>query len=297
MSLLASLRRLHHLRHLRCLSACAFLCWTLLGAAGPAHGDAPAPAVLLAQDYSSAVDPGHYWVSEKLDGVRALWDGRTLRFRSGREIHAPAWFTAGFPAHALDGELWMGRRRFDQTSAAVRREEPLDAEWKQISYQVFEWPGASGTFTERLQALQASVHDAKLAWLVVVPQYRVADRPALQAKLDAVVRAGGEGLMLHRADASWESGRSSTLLKYKPQHDAEAVVVAHLPGKGKYRDMLGALLVETPEGQRFRIGSGFTDAQRSAPPAIGSTITYRYRERTAKGLPRFATFLRVRHAE
>ncbi|MDP3843894.1 MAG: DNA ligase [Oxalobacteraceae bacterium] len=259
--------------------------------------EAAAPLVLLAQDFSDAIDPGAYLVSEKLDGVRALWDGNSLRFRSGRMIRAPDWFIAGLPAHPLDGELWMGRRNFDRLSAAVRRDSPRDAEWHQISYQVFEWPQAPGTFSERLAALQLSIARANLGRLQLVPQQRIASRQALHARLQQVVRAGGEGLMLHRADALWQTGRSDALLKLKPQHDAEARVVAHLPGKGKYQGMCGALLMESPDGQRFRLGSGMSDAQRRAPPPVGSVVTYRYRERTPAGLPRFASFLRVRAPE
>lgn len=259
--------------------------------------DDAAPAVLLAQNFNDAINPAAYLVSEKLDGVRALWDGKTLLFRSGRVIQAPDWFIADFPAHPLDGELWMGRRTFDQLSGAVRRDSPRDADWRQISYQIFEWPQAPGTFSERIAALQISVAHANLRWLQLVPQERIANRQALQAKLQQVVRDGGEGLMLHRADALWQTGRTDTLLKLKPQYDAEAKVIAHLSGKGKYKGMCGALLVESPDGQRFRLGSGMSDAQRRAPPPVGSVVTYRYRERTPKGLPRFASFLRVRAPE
>jgi DNA ligase-1 len=255
------------------------------------------PAVLLAQDFNDAMDPHDYWVSEKLDGVRALWDGKTLRFRSGRLIHAPAWFTRALPAHHLDGELWMGHGRFEQVSAAVRREEALDAEWKTISYQIFEWPGAPGSFTERIAALKTSIEQAKLPWLKLVAQYRVADSKILKARLHEVVREGGEGLMLHRADAPWQTGRTDALLKLKLHQDAEAKVVAHLPGKGKYEGMCGALLVEMADGRRFRLGSGLSDAERRSPPAVGSMVTYRYRGHTASGLPRFASFLRIRHPE
>ncbi|HVK93724.1 MAG TPA: DNA ligase [Noviherbaspirillum sp.] len=287
---------------IRCLFALLLVASTFgflpLAVAGSTNdaGEAPA-AVLLAQDFSTTVDPGAYWVSEKLDGVRALWDGETLRFRSGRTIHAPAWFTADFPAHPLDGELWMGRRQFDRISAAVRRQVPLDAEWRMIRYQIFEWPGAAGTFSQRLDALDASIARTNVPWLRLVKQFRIADRQALKAKLDQVVRDGGEGLMLHRADALWQTGRTGALLKLKPQHDAEAIVIAHLPGKGKYQGLCGALLVETSNGQRFRLGAGLTDAQRRSPPPIGSVVTYRYRERTPNGLPRFASFLRIRNDE
>ncbi|MDO9194240.1 MAG: DNA ligase, partial [Undibacterium sp.] len=252
------------------------------------HLAASAPAILLAQNYSDKYDPADYLLSEKLDGVRALWDGKNLRFRSGRMIHAPGWFTAALPSHALDGELWMGRQNFERVSAAVRRQEPIDAEWKNISYQLYELPGGAGDFNARLSVLQASVRQAGVSWLQVLPQVRVADRATLKLKLKQIVRAGGEGLMLHRADALWQTGRSDVLLKLKSQLDAEAVVIAHEAGKGKYQGMLGALMVVTPDGQRFRLGTGLSDAQRRNPPPIGTTVTYRYRDLTSTGLPKFA---------
>lgn len=265
--------------------------------AGTPGADIAAPPVLLAQTYTEQYDVADYLVSEKLDGVRALWDGKSLRFRSGRPIHAPAWFTGPLPAHPLDGELWMGRDSFERLSAAVRRLEPLDSEWKTITYQVYELPGGAGGFSARIAALQASAARAALPWLQVVPQVRVKDKAALQLKLAKVVREGGEGLMLHRADAPWQTGRSDALLKLKPHDDAEAQVVAHITGRGKYRNMLGALMVTTPQGRRFRLGTGFSDAQRRNPPAIGSTVTYRYRGFTSTGLPKFASFMRVRESE
>lgn len=253
--------------------------------------------LLLAQNYSDKFDPSNYLASEKLDGVRALWDGKQLRFRSGRAIHAPAWFTAGFPNHALDGELWIGRQSFERLSAAVRRQEPNDAEWKNISYQLYELPEGEGNFATRIHTLETKVAQLAVPWLHVLPQNRVVDQVALKLMLDKIVQGGGEGLMLHRLDAQWQTGRSEVLLKLKPQLDAEAEVVAHEPGQGKYHGMLGVLVVVTPSGQRFRLGTGLSDEQRRNPPKIGSTITYRYRDLTSTGLPKFASFLRVREIE
>ncbi len=249
---------------------------------------------LLAKVYRQQLDLNQWWVSEKLDGVRAIWDGQQLRFRSGRRIHAPAWFTRNFPQQPLDGELWMGRGSFEQTSAAVRRKKPLDREWKKIRYQLFELPEAAGTFTERIQQMEAVTEAADLPWLEPVAQRRLSSESELMRWLDQVVADGGEGLMLHRADSYYHGGRSSDLLKLKPWQDAEATVIEVLPGKGKYVGMMGALLVEESGGQRFRIGTGFSDTQRRDPPPIGSRITYKYTGRTGGGLPRFASFLRIR---
>ncbi len=250
--------------------------------------------LLLAQDYRGGVDVSQFWVSEKLDGVRAVWDGKVLRFRSGQPIAAPDWFVAKLPTAALDGELWLARGQFDALSGAVRRSQPQDADWQSLSYMVFDQPHGEGDFTQRsarLRELVAATNWPQLQWL---PQFRVASDAQLQYKLNQVVIDGGEGLMLHLASAPYTTGRSSQLLKLKPEPDAEATVVAHLPGRGKYQGMLGALVVRGQDGQRFRLGTGLSDAQRQNPPPVGSVVTYRYRGLTPSGLPRFASFLRLR---
>ena len=252
------------------------------------------PAILLAEVYRNQVDVAQYLVSEKLDGVRAIWDGETLRFRSGKQINAPRWFLDGLPKTPLDGELWIGRGTFERLSGIVRKEVPDDAEWRQVRYMIFELPGAPGTFRERAEAMREIARQANIPWLREIEQFSVVNRNSLQKRMKEVVKAGGEGLMLHRADAPYETGRSDTLLKMKPWEDAEAVVIGHLPGKGKYAGMLGALRVRTSDGREFSLGTGFTDEQRRNPPPVGAVVTYRYHDLTAGGLPRFASFLRIR---
>ena len=248
----------------------------------------------LANTEQGQADISLYLVSEKLDGVRAFWDGQALRSRNGNTINAPAWFVKGFPAQALDGELWIGRGRFDLLSSTVRRRAPDDAEWRQVRYLVFELPQAPGIFRERAQALRKVVAAAGVPWLQAVEQFEIRDRKALDRKLDEILKIGGEGLMLHRADALYTTGRSDVLLKMKLWHDAEATVVAHQPGKGKYKGQLGALRVRTADGVEFMLGTGFNDDERRNPPQVGSVVTYRYRELTSKGLPRFASYYRAR---
>lgn len=254
---------------------------------------AGAPQVLLANHAPKGLSPVGFLVSEKFDGVRALWDGRTLRFRSGRPIAAPSWFTNKLPAMALDGELWMGRGRFDALSGAVRKTDPDDADWRKVLYLVFEAPQAEGPFAQRVALLQKTVDSSDWAQLRAVEHWQLPNAAALQAKLRAVTRGGGEGLMLHRADAALATGRSDVLLKLKSVQDAEAVVLGHVPGKGKYAGMLGSLEVQSEDGHRFSLGTGFTDVQRRNPPVVGSTVTFAYRARTSNGVPRFASFLRI----
>ena len=252
------------------------------------------PAIILAEVFRQSVDPALYLVSEKFDGVRAIWDGRELRFRSGNRVNAPMWFTASLPSTPLDGELWLGRGKFSELSGIVRRKEADDAEWRQVRYMIFELPDAPGSFAERALRIVALTQELKLPWLFAVEQFRVPDTKVLMSHFKRITKEGAEGLMLHRADALYVTGRSDVLLKLKPLLDAEATVTGYKTGHGHLAGNVGALIVETPEGKRFRIGSGLSDEIRSRPPPIGSVITYRYQELSSAGIPRFPRFWRVR---
>lgn len=252
------------------------------------------PELLLAASYTDSVEVHHYWVSEKLDGVRAYWDGRQLLSRSGHVLMAPVWFTRDFPSTPLDGELWSGRGQLEQIVSTVRKQQPVDNEWRALAFHVFELPDGEGTFSERLQTLQRIVQQQHSAYLKLVPQFRIDSREQLFERLDDIVRQGGEGLMLHHQAALYSTGRNNDLLKLKKQQDAEAIVIGYTAGKGKYQGITGALQVKTVDGRQFAIGSGLSDAMRRSPPAIGTRITYQHNGLTAKGLPRFARFLRIR---
>ena len=250
--------------------------------------------ILLANVLGPEVDVTQYLVSEKYDGVRAIWDGKTLRFRSGREVSAPAWFISKLPPTPLDGELWLARRKFDELSGIVRKTTPVDAEWRHVIYMVFELPNAPGSFYQRYEKILEIVAAVNWSQLRAVEQTRVANRAELERRFGAIVKGGAEGLMLHLADAPYVTGRSDVLLKLKPLLDTEAVVVRHLPGKGKYVGKMGALELKTKDGIVFRLGTGFSNAVRSNPPPVGSLVTYTYREITPSGKPRFASFVRLR---
>jgi DNA ligase-1 len=252
------------------------------------------PALTQARVYQGEADLSRYWVSEKFDGVRAYWDGNDLISRHGNRFDVPAAFTRGFPEQPLDGELWMGRGTFSRMVGLINRHDTGPEHWRDVYYMVFDLPRAAGPFDDRLRTLRRLLKNHDNPHLRLVRQLKVPDRAALNRRLEKVIEAGGEGLMLHRGDASYRSYRSTDLLKVKPYQDAEARVVAHLPGEGRLEGKMGALLLETDGGQHFRLGTGFSDAQRADPPPIGSLVTYKFYGRTRHGLPRFPSFLRVR---
>lgn len=258
----------------------------------------PEPRPLpLANVYQKGVNLADYWVSEKLDGVRAYWDGEKLWSRGGHVYKAPRWFTEDFPTHPLDGELWLGRGRFAELSGIVRTARPDEANWRKIAFHVFDIPVTDTPFFERYEKLERLVRASESDHLKLVEQTPISSHEALVVELNRVVAAGGEGLMLKRKACLYLAGRSDDLLKVKTFQDAEAVVVEHIEGQGKYEGLLGSLLVELPDGRRFRIGSGFSDEERANPPQPGQQITFKHHGYTATGLPRFASFLRVRRDE
>jgi DNA ligase 1 len=275
-----------------------FLSFAAICMIASAPSIAAPPSILLANVLGPNVDVTQYLVSEKFDGARAIWDGKTLRFRSGRDVAAPRWFIEKLPPEPLDGELWIARGRFDELSGVVRKNVPDDTEWRRVQYLIFELPQSENSptmsFSERVAQLKLIVERTNFPALKVVDQFRVKDRAELKRKLDAVVKSGGEGLMLHLAGAPYVTGRSDVLLKLKPLLDTEATVIEHLPGKGKHAGKMGALMLETKSGVRFKLGTGFSDAMRANPPDVGALVTYAYRDVTPQGKPRFASFVRVR---
>lgn len=247
-----------------------------------------APSLMLAEEYCNQ-HVENWAASEKLDGVRAYWDGKKLLSRQGYAFTPPPGFTKNFPDYPLDGELYAGRGRFEQTSAAVRS---ASGDWSGIRLHVFDVPQAQGNLYKRLAVIEDRLKKYP-ANISVVRQMPVKDIAQARAMMEKIVAGGGEGVILRDPAVPYAAGRSSSYLKLKPQQDAECTVTKHYEGKGKYAGKLGSVGCRNNLGE-FKIGSGFKDADRANPPPVGSVITYRYRGFTQKGLPRFATFMRIR---
>ena len=265
---------------------------TLPVAAKPvSENTSKAPPLLLAHTWENDVDLAGWWISEKLDGVRAYWDGKQFYSRQGNLFHAPDWFIAELPAVPLDGELWLARKSFQRAVSIVRRQDKSD-HWKELSFLVFDAPAQSDPFERRLEFI-SEILRKKLSHVLPHEHFQCKSLEHLRTELARVEGLGGEGLMLREPGSKYESGRSSTLLKVKTFHDAEATVVEHIPGAGRHKGRLGALLVQLADGTRFSVGTGFSDHQRENPPVAGSTITFRYQELTDRGVPRFPSFVRL----
>jgi len=250
------------------------------------------PALLLAHSWDSDQDVTGWWISEKLDGVRAYWDGKRFVSRLGNVYHAPDYFTEGFPDYPLDGELWIGRGQFQETVSVVRRKNGGE-NWKRVRYRVFDAPSQEGAFEDRHASLIKV--DAMAPYVRRVEQVLCEGVDHLRKELGRVEAEGGEGLMLREPGSLYVDGRSTTLLKVKSFFDAEATVIGYTKGRGRHKGRCGALEVRAADGTVFKVGTGLSDKQRETPPEIGAVVSFRYQELTKDGVPRFPSFIGVRH--
>jgi DNA ligase-1 len=255
--------------------------------------EAAGPPLLLAETWDTAADLAGWWMSEKLDGVRAYWDGKQLISRLGNLFHAPDWFLENLPEVPLDGELWIARKSFQKTVGIVRRQDKTDL-WKQVKFLVFDAPGMKDPFEHRLEFLSETFARKRMPFAAAHAHDRCRDLDHLRSELARIEQLGGEGLMLRQPGSVYAVGRSSTLLKVKTFRDAEATVIGHQAGAGKHKGRLGALLVKLADGTQFAIGTGFSDKERASPPPVGSVVTFRYQELSDAGVPRFPSYVGVR---
>ncbi|MCG6508061.1 DNA ligase, partial [Vibrio parahaemolyticus] len=246
--------------------------------------------VAQANEYHDGINIYEYWQSEKLDGIRAIWNGKQLLTRNDNPIYAPRWFTDPLPDYALEGELWAGRGHFALVQQTVLDHTPSDEAWRKIDFMLFDMPDAAGDYTKRYYNLIHVVDSASSKHIKYIEHTPVLSEQELLRYLDTLVNENGEGIMLRKVTARYQAGRSNDLLKLKKHQDAEARVVGYKIGNGKYKGLMGSVLVRTDEGTEFYVGTGFSDEQRLNPPEIGSLITYRYNGLTAEGKPRFARF-------
>lgn len=258
----------------------------------------PATKVLLAHSWDTVQDLTGWWMSEKLDGVRAYWNGVDFYSRLGNKFYVPEELKKDLPKGLnLDGELWGGRGNFQTTVGTVKRQD-YSGNWSKIKYIVFDSTSLPDQdFEWRQKFLNQVAAESSSKFWQVLPQKKCNGTEHLKEILAKVEAKGGEGLMFRAPHSLYEEGRSSTLLKVKNFFDEEGIVIAHVPGKGKYKGRLGALTVRRPDGIEFGVGTGLSDKERETPPSIGSKITYRYQELSTAGVPRFPSFISARDYE
>jgi len=263
-----------------------------------------------------------WWMSEKYDGVRAIWDGKQFSSRNGQIYHAPKWFTDAMPRSiGLDGEFFGGPHKFAETSGTVRRK---DSDWKHISFMAFDLVSHESDklpYSERYQLLKGLVQEAhrrKSSWIKLVTQIPITSTAQLYTFYQKVLRSGGEGVMIRNPLAPYEHKRSKNLIKFKPVHDQEAVVTGFVEGRGKFKGVLGAFQVDMldhetkqPLQKHFNLSGHMSKEFRSQYkfqdgvikhfpkknekfPTLGSVVTYEYMSFTKDGLPRQPIFLRLR---
>jgi DNA ligase-1 len=252
------------------------------------------PNLLLLKSYDGDVNVTHWLMSEKLDGVRAYWNGKALVSRSGKAFAVPAWFSQLLPPFEIDGELWTRRGDFENIISIVNQHAPHEG-WKSITYQIFEVPHQEGGLMNRLEVLKKWLEKNPNEFIKILPQTICKSTKHLKQVLDEVEAKGAEGLVVRDPKALYEGKRSSHALKVKSSQDDECKVTGYTKGQGKFEGLVGALLCEW-RGKTLKIGSGLSDEERRNPPVLDANITFKYNGLTKYGNPKFPVFLRGRDA-
>ncbi|HEB9416550.1 TPA: DNA ligase [Campylobacter coli] len=242
-----------------------------------------------------------YLMSEKLDGIRGIWEAGKFKTRQDNPIHTPSYFTYNFPSFKLDGELWMARAKFDEVSALTRSDNLDSSLWKSVTYNVFDVPNACEEFklapctlSNRLKVLERYLQQNPNPYIKIIKQIPIKDQEHLKEFYKDIIFNKGEGVVIRKDLVPYEKGRSKNALKLKPYEDAECKVIAYTEGKGKFQGKIGALLCQMPDDRVIKIGSGLKDKDRENPPKIGSIVTYKFNGLTKNSLPRFPVFLHIR---
>ncbi|MEA2099527.1 MAG: DNA ligase [Campylobacterota bacterium] len=245
------------------------------------------PELILLNKYKEDINVTSWYMSEKLDGVRAYWDGEKLISRSGKIFTTPKFFTKEFPKHELDGELWSKREDFSNVVSIVNKKTAHNG-WKQLRYNIFEVPNADGNLTKRLEKVKTS------RYIKLIKQIKIKNKKHLDDFLNSIEKKGGEGVVVRDGALPYYTGRDNNSLKLKSYIDSECEVVGYNGGQGKYEGMIGSLSCRMKNMKVIKIGSGLSERQRATPPSIGTIITFKYYGLTSKGNPRFPIFLRER---
>ena len=270
---------------------------------------------MLAHAMKGALPRGPWLVSEKLDGVRAFWDGKGgLWTRNKSRIQAPDSFVARLPRGLpLDGELFGGRGQFHRVNSAWRTGDPKA--YATIQFRAFDAPSSKTPFAETYAALKKRLDTCRAGndlgdhapcLVKQEPLSSLSPNSNASSRMRRMLASGGEGLILRRAESVYKGGRSANMLKLKGIRDAEAVVTGYQMGTGRLAGSLGALLCRwkrkppsssASSAVSFKVGSGLGDRDRKRYKTLfplGTEITVEFMELEDSGKPRHARFKGVR---
>jgi len=264
--------------------------------------------MIMAVDYNPKQKLNNWVMSEKYDGMRAYWNGHELLSRNGHKINAPNWFVKSFPDFELDGELWLARQKFAELMSIVKDAKPI-LRWNEVKYKVFEVPNQSGGLLDRVAVLKHYLDANPNPYIDIVAHSPIHSHQAINEALEAIVKEGGEGLIIRDSSRKYLVGRDPSIQKVKLKQDAECIVSGYTQGKGRYLGKVGAIKctllthqvkrlfpkLTRRESNEIKLGSGLTDPLRENPPKIGSLVTFSYLGTTKNGYPRFPVYLRLRH--
>ena len=246
-------------------------------------------------------DPRGWYISEKLGGIRCLWNGLEMWSKNGTQYNIPDYFVSRLPKSPLDGELYMERGTLSKCMMIVKKKSTdpdYEKEWNNMWFVVYDAPEAPGNFRQRLQALKEYFEKSDGLY-IRLHEYRICEGKAdAQRELEQIQKEGREGIVLREGNSPYTKGRSKFVLERRSHFEARAEVIEHIKGKSKSgSEIVASLRVRTSDGKEFLINRGITDDIRQHPPAVGSEIIYKFSGELDSGKPKAPVFIKAAYKD
>lgn len=259
------------------------------------------PEVMLAHKYQEKFHTGPYYVSEKLDGIRAITFKGKLYTRNGLKIHAPQWFLDSIPEGSYDGELWTTRGDFQKLSSIVRKKIPRDSEWKTVSYRIFDDYDSKNTFSATYNRLKKKLPlcGSSNSRVCLEPQTYTESHNEIMQQFRQVRNKNGEGVILRKNTPYKQGVRTENMLKVKEFQEREATIVGFTYyEKGRLKSLVCEWTTHNGRKVQFKVFNGISEGMKHNGGKeffkIGDQVTVQFYEYTKNGLPRFPVFKGVR---
>ena len=238
-------------------------------------------------------------VSEKLNGIRAIWNPAANRFQTKRRKFWHPWMTAKIwgntapPTIALDGEFYIPGAPLG-TIASACGVTILEDPGIPITYGVFDVIVPLKSALKRVAIIDTITHLP----CDFVSHILCETIEELNAVVALFRTNNSEGVVCRYANSCYAHGtRSSLVHKIKFFDDCEVTVIDFIEGEGKFAGTLGAMLVRDDSGRVFSTGGGEmsnkdrSDVWSNKPRYLNRPATIKFPYRSGDGVPLQSVFI------
>eukprot|EP00026_Physarum_polycephalum_P002670 Phypoly_transcript_02678.p1 GENE.Phypoly_transcript_02678~~Phypoly_transcript_02678.p1 ORF type:complete len:822 (+),score=110.18 Phypoly_transcript_02678:190-2655(+) len=238
------------------------------------------------KQFANAISHDNFWwLGEKYDGVRCVWNPNDKILYSRRGIELPMHEDENlFPTNTfLDAELWYGRGFYQESQRLFSSPNPELSFLRIITFDNAAPTRHNAAFEERYNDLLGSVPYGH-QFIIIAARLRGYNKKLISFVLDNIMEDGGEGVIMRRHNSTYEPGRSENLVKIKTTPgDAEGLVLELL---------VKSAVIKLPNDTQIEVELG--DMANLQGLKIGDVVTFGFDSYSRRDVPSNPTLLRIR---